>query len=616
MSKVSRRKFLSGLGMAAAGAAVAACQPKTVVVKETVEVEKVVKETVEVQVEKVVEKEVTKVVEKEKVVEVTAAAPTGPTNALGITLSADALPLEEQYIRIGIGTVGGGYGHIMESLYNRAFEHNGGYETLTTLDIDLNVQGVGAESWAPSEDGSYWDFNLRKGLMFSNGKPVTAHDWVYTMQWSLGHGYDFAWFYFDIKNAAKVATGELPPEELGMEAVDDYTLRIYTEAPVPYLPMLGVWWEVMSDKAQEELGENWALDPERFVSSGPFILTKFERGIGHKWELNTKYAGVRNVYMTEIREETLPTGLPAYLAGELQTYGINANTPAAEVALVNSNPVLRAESHPQPPTGTDYIGFNTLGLYPELANRDVRLALCKAIDKADLVAQIFQGFAHPAWGILPPGFPNYNPELEQLDPNVYDPEAAQRLLAEAGFPGGQGFPKFELYIRQPNAKQVAICEAVQARWKENLGIDIDLRPSDFQSFTSASFTEKTAPMYYVNYNNDYNDPATFLNVFRSKGGRHPHDDPAWDELYNAANSSFDPQARFSGMAEAERLMVDSCAWFFMLSPFGISLWKCNAQGSAVQSNKDGYAFFGGGGQGCIHAYEDTYWSQSDCRKGL
>ena len=123
-------------------------------------------------------------------------------------------------------------------------------------------------------------------------------------------------------------------------------------------------------------------------------------------------------------------------------------------------------------------------------------------------------------------------------------------------------------------------------------------------------------MYYVNYNNDYNDPATFLNVFRSKGGRHPHDDPAWDELYNKANSSFDSQERFAGMAEAEKLMVESCAWFFMLSPFGISLWKCNAEGSAVQSNKDGYAFFGGGGQGCIHAYEDTYWSQSDCRKGL
>ena len=86
-----------------------------------------------------------------------------------------------------------------------------------------------------------------------------------------------------------------------------------------------------------------------------------------------------------------------------------------------------------------------------------------------------------------------------LDPNVYDPEAAQKLLAEAGFPGGEGFPNFELYIRQPNAKQVAICEAVQARWKENLGIDIELRPSDFQSFTSASFTEKTAPMYYVEY---------------------------------------------------------------------------------------------------------------------
>ena len=121
-----------------------------------------------------------------------------------------------------------------------------------------------------------------------------------------------------------MTAGEVPAEELGIEAVDDYTLRIYTEAPVPYLPMLGVWFLVMPENSQEELGENWALDPERFVSSGPWTLKEFQRGVGHKWALNTTYAGVRKTYLTEIREETLPTGLPAYISGELQTYAIGA----------------------------------------------------------------------------------------------------------------------------------------------------------------------------------------------------------------------------------------------------------------------------------------------------
>jgi len=591
---LSRRAFLRDVGIAAAGVFLSSCAtPETQIIKETVEVETVV----------------------EKIVEVTPTIVPGEINALGEMLPGDALSLVEQYILIGIGTVGGGYGHIMESLYNRAFEHAGGAETFTSLDTDMNVYGVGEESWEPSADGAYWDFKLRKELVFSNGKPITAHDWIYTMQWSLSNGYDFAWFYFDIKNAQKVTAGELPPEDLGMEAIDDYTLRIYTEAPVPYLPMLGVWFEVMQANAQDELGENWALDPDRYVSSGPFILTKFDRGIGHKWELNASYKGIRRPYMTEIREETLPTGLPAYIAGDIQSYGLGANSPSAEIALVNSNPILRSESHPGLATSTDYLGFNTLGLYPELENADVRLALCKAIDKEILVSQIYQGFAHPAWGILPKGFPNYNQELKDLDPNIYDPEKAKELMAKAGFPDGKGFPKFELYIRQPNAKQLAICEAIQARWKEHLGVEIELRPSDFQSFTSASFSEKTAPMYYVGYAQDYNDPATFLNVFRSTG-RHPHADESWDAVYNPANSSFDPAERLAGMKEAEKLLVESTAWFFLVQPFSTSLWPCNGQGWALEPNKDGYQFWGGGGVGCPHAYEGIYWADSNCRIGL
>lgn len=605
MKKLSRRQLMQAGSVLAAGTVLSACTAQ--VVKETVVVEK--------EVEKVVEKEVTKVVEKlvEKVVEPTKV--TGPTNALGVTLPADALPLDQQHIRIGIGTTGGGYGHIMESLYNRAFEHAGGQETLTSLDTDLNVYGVGAESWEAAEDGSYWDFKLRKELVWSNGKPITAHDWVYTMRWSLSHGYDFAWFYFDIKNAQKVTAGELPPEELGMEAVDDYTLRIYTEAPVPYLPMLGVWFEVMPENSQEELGENWALDPQRYVASGPFILREFQRGIGHKWVLNPNYKGIRRPYVTEIREENLPGGLPAYITGELQTYGVGANTPAAELALINANPVLRAESHPGIPTYTDYLGFNTLGKFEGLDNRDVRLALCKAIDKENLVGEIYRGFAHPAWGILPKGFPNYNEALKELDPNIYDPEAAKQLLAKAGYPDGKGFPKYEIWIRQPTQQQLAVCQAIQARWKEHLGIEVELRPSDFQSFTSTSFGEKNAPMYYVGYAQDYNDPATFLNVFRSTG-RHPHVDESWDEMYNKANSSFDPEERMAGMKEAEKRLVESAAWFFVAQPFGITLWHCNAKGWALEPNKDGYQFWGGGGVGCPHAYEGIYWSDSDCRKGL
>jgi ABC-type transport system substrate-binding protein len=245
----------------------------------------------------------------------------------------------------------------------------------------------------------------------------------------------------------------------------------------------------------------------------------------------------------------------------------------------------------------------------------VRLALCKAIDKVSIVNEIYQGFAHPAWGILPKGFPNYNPELEQLDPNIFDVEAAQQLLADAGYADGAGFPVYELYIRQPTNQQVAVCEAIQAQWKDHLGITIELRPSDFQSFTSASFGDRTAPMYYVGYAQDYVDPATFLNVFRNTG-RHPHDNPEWTEMYNEANASFDPATRFAGMKEAEKMLVESAAWYFVAQPFNVALWPCNASGPGLVQNKDGYQMWGGGAIGCPHAYEGIYWADSDCRGSL
>lgn len=596
MSKrLTRRQFLAAGGVSALGGLLAACSPQIIT--------QVVKET--------------QVVKQTSVVEVTAAAPTGPVNALGITLPADALPLDKQFWKLQVEPTGGGFGHIMESLYNRAYEHAGGYETLTTLTTEMEVVPIGAEKFSVSEDGLTWTFNLRKDLVFSDGKPVTAGDWVYTLQRAMSNGYDFGWFYFDIKNAQKVYNKELPPEDLGIKAVDDYTLQITTDIPTPYLPGIGTWFGVAAKHAYEEMGDNWALDPKKFISSGPFILTEFERGVQHKWELNKTYKGVRKPYFAEIRELKLPTGLPAYMAGDISQYIVGGNTPAGEIGLINANPILRNESHPQPATNTDYIGFNTLpGAFAPLDNPDVRLAMCKAIDKETLVSQIFLGMSNPAWGILPKGFPGYSGDtLKELDINKHDPEAAKALLAKAGFKDGAGFPKFEMWVRwnNPSQKVQSLAEAIQARWKEVLGINIDLRFVEIQSFTQTAFKDKKVPIYWVNYSMDYYDPATFLNVFRD-GGRHPTDTKAWTEAYNKANTTIDPDLRFKLLAESEKSLVESSSFYFIHSPFDINLVPCNLGG--LVPNKDGYTFTIGGGPGTPHAYEGLYWTNSTCRAGL
>jgi ABC-type transport system substrate-binding protein len=367
-------------------------------------------------------------------------------------------------------------------------------------------------------------------------------------------------------------------------------------------------------QAYEQFGDNWSVEPEHYIASGPWMLTEFERGVKWTFELNPNYKGVLRPYFTELRGRTLPTGLPAYMAGDIQGYSISIDTPAGEVGIINANPVLRAESHPQPSPVTWYIGFHTLGDFPPLADHKVRLALNKAIDKETIIGEVGRGFAYPAWGIVPKGFPgNVYEKLKDADPNVFDVEAAQKLLADAGFPGGEGFPKYELWIRNPQPYMVTLCEAVQAAWKEHLNIDVDLYPTDHQSFTSTVFAEKKIPMYFVGYSRDYFDPSTFLAVFRS-GGRHPHDDTAFDEAYAAANAEFDANKRLELLGQSEEILVNSGAYAFLIQPFSISLWPCNLAGEGVEPNAEGYQ--ADAGYGAAWPWAGSYWSDSKCRDGL
>ena len=590
--KISRRTFLRGASTVAASAFLVACTPAPAP---------------------------SSVSEAGAAAGEAAASEVKLVNALGIELPAGALPLEEQYRLIQLGKpgeqTGGAFGHEMESLYNRAYPLGFGSEPLTKLNNDREIVGIACESWEQSEDGLYWDFNLRPELEFSDGTPITAEDWVWTFRRAFTSGYDFAWFFFDILNVQAVVNGEVEPEELGMEAIDDHTLRIHTATPVPYIPALGVWAFVAPKHAYEQSGDNWSVEPANYIASGPWMLTEFERGVKWTFELNSAYKGVNRPMYTQLRGRTLPEGLPSYIAGDIQQHSLGIDTPAAEVSIVDGDPVLKAEAHPQPANVTWYLGFHTLGDFPELTDQRVRVALSKAIDKAKIVGEVGRGFAYAGTGIVPKGFPgNSYDALWQADPNVFDPEAARQLLADAGFPNGEGFPVYELWIRNPVPFMTTTCEAIQAAWKEHLNVNVELIPTDHQSFTAATFREKRVPIYHVGYSADYYDPATFMGVFRS-GGRHPHDSTAYDEAYSSANATRDPAARLASIADAERILVEEAGYIFMVQNFTSALWPCNLAGEALEPNKEGFQSENGV-PGVAAAWIGSYWSDSSCRADL
>ena len=245
---------------------------------------------------------------------------TGPSHRSdqrpGCNLTADALPLDKQVWLMALPAVGtqisGATGHEMESLYSKAYFHGLGSEPLTRLDKEGEVVGVSCESWKQSDDGMAWDFFLRKELVFSDDTPITAKDWVWTFQRSFGKGYDFGWMFADILNSSEVLAGKKPPEELGMEAVDDYTLRVKSPTRTPYVPALMTWAYLAPKQAYEQFGDNWSVEPDHFITNGPWLLTEFERGVKWTFKLNPKYKGVARLYMTELRGPSI-TGHPECL---------------------------------------------------------------------------------------------------------------------------------------------------------------------------------------------------------------------------------------------------------------------------------------------------------------
>ncbi|MCB0048271.1 MAG: peptide ABC transporter substrate-binding protein, partial [Caldilinea sp.] len=207
--------------------------------------------------------------------EAAAPAATGPVvNRLGITLPDDALPLEQQVFRFPADEQK--YMTWDASVYaENEGDVFGWADSCVRPDKDFNPQPNICESWTVSDDGLLWTFNLQQDKVWSDGTPLTANDFVFTFQRYARPDYDFEWFYsmMGIKNWSQVVSGEVAPEELGVKAVDDYTLTIETDYPVPYLiKIMADAWVVPQHIVKDRLDDGtWALNPDNYVSAGPFV---------------------------------------------------------------------------------------------------------------------------------------------------------------------------------------------------------------------------------------------------------------------------------------------------------------------------------------------------------
>lgn len=534
-------------------------------------------------------------------------------NRAGVELPADAAPIEEQVLRLGATEYSWlswsytAYDFTMGPLY-------GIHDSCVRPDKEFQPQPSGCESWEVSDDGLTWTFHLPKDKVWSDGQPVTADDWVFTLQRYARADYDFEWFYgmAGIANWDAVVSEELPPEELGVKKVDDYTFTVTTNQPAPFLvKMFADLWVAPKHVVKDRMADgSWALDPATAVSAGPYKLDHWDKGKEIVWVANDKYTGpypptmdkVVGTFMTpEVRYN-------AYKNGELDVigYGYEVDLPPSALAQVMADPEMKNQLLTWANFITYYLFFDTWN--PPFDSLQVRQAFSHAIDRDAIVNGPLQYQSAAAYTMNPPGFPGESVEALKGIQN-YDPDLAAELMEEAGYPAGEGFPKLTMYTRSAYPALTNAAEAIAAMLKEHLGVEVEIQDLDYSMYMEMLNDQKRSEggdmiFALVPYEYDFVDGSNLLGVWGSceeegatmpdMPGRHTWYNKEYNDLVCEANAIIGDEAKRDELyRQAEKILIEDVALVPIYHGVFNVLVNPKLKGPALEPNKAGVVTFRG-----------------------
>ncbi len=424
------------------------------------------------------------------------------------------------------------------------------FEGLVVVDPETagGIPGV-AESWDISDDGLTYTFHLREDAMWSDGVPITADDVVYSWLRELAPetASPYAWFpVMFIAGAAEYNSGEAGPEAVQIAALDDHTFQMTLIGPLPYVigALNHYSFAIVPQHAIEKYGKDWIL-PENFVGNGPFVLKEWTPQDKIVCVKSDTYWDKDNVKLDEViyyASDDTTTNYNMYLAGQVDWITGVPND-------VLDSIMMREDYQSAPQLSTYYYTINTTKA--PLDDVRVRKAISYAIDRQTLVDTITRAGQIPCWGIVP-----FMDGYDGLGDAKYDPEYAQQLLAEAGYPNGVGFPTLNLLYNTDDAHK-AIAEYVQQQLKQNLNINIVLENQEWATYL-ANRNAGNFDIARVGWVGDYQDPNTFLDMFVTgagmNGGKYSND--VYDTLINEAARMEAGPERFEVLLTAEDILIN------------------------------------------------------------
>lgn len=421
------------------------------------------------------------------------------------------------------------------------------------------IPGV-AESWTISDDGKIYTFKIRENARWSNGDPVTAHDFVYSWRRILSArlAADYSYMLYHIDNGEQYHTGEIQDfAQVGAKALDDHTLQVRLKNPTPYFlqlldhSSLFPVHQATIEKfgAMDERGTRWTR-AGNFVGNGPFTLKTWEVNKIIIVEKNPLFWEADTIRLQQIHfypVEDMNTEERMFRTGQIHMT-LQGNIAIEKISTYkNNHPEL---IHIHPGYATYYYEFNTTR--KPFDDIRVRRALAMAIDRQQIIDRIVKGGQTPAYALTPPDPYGYQPKAAI----PYDIETAKKLLAEAGYPDGKGFPKVELLYNTMDAHQ-KVAVAIQQMWKTNLNIDVQPINQEWKVYMNSK-KNLEHDIARAGWLADYVDPSNFLEILLSEGG---NNDTGWknkeyDRLLAEAAAALNTEDRYALLQQAEQLIVD------------------------------------------------------------
>lgn len=437
------------------------------------------------------------------------------------------------------------------------------YECLLTVGEDGTLQPGQAESYDVSEDGLTWTFHLRDGLKWSDGSDLTANDFVYS--WKRVCDPEVAAPYAEtvlgmVKGYDEAIDGNL--DALGVSAPDDSTLVVELANPCSYFGSLAAFATLspVQEATIEANGEAWATAPETYVSNGPFYMTEWVPGSHITFSKNPYYWNADAIKLGRLKFVLMEDSNAAYSAYQTGEVLMIKDVPTEEIPSLTGTD----DFYVDPIIGTYYISLNIQKAPFDDVN--VRKALSLAIDREYVASTLMQGTYTAAGNFMGPGWmdtdgtefmSNANGGKPYIDTTNFEAnlEEAKQLLADAGYPDGEGFPTIS-YTTNDAGYHKVVAEYLQQAWAE-LGIDLQVNIVEWSSFTpmrrSGDF--EVARNGWVG---DYSDPSNMLELFCTTNGNNDgkFSNADFDAAIDTSRSTLDAAERSTALHTAEDILMD------------------------------------------------------------